>query len=82
MLNRCPKMKIKILGHTDMFGTDSYNNNLSERRAKAIFDYLQSKGIVPDRMSLEAKGESQILYHGNSMKDNVKNRRVRFVVSR
>jgi outer membrane protein OmpA-like peptidoglycan-associated protein len=81
MLHKCPKMKIKIIGHTDIFGTDTYNNNLSARRAKSIFDFLESNGISENRMSMEAMGESQILFQSKSIKDNVKNRRVHFVVS-
>jgi outer membrane protein OmpA-like peptidoglycan-associated protein len=73
-------MNIKIIGHTDEFGTDTYNNTLSERRAKSIFDFLESNGISGNRMSMEAMGESQILFQSRSIKDNVKNRRVRFVV--
>jgi outer membrane protein OmpA-like peptidoglycan-associated protein len=80
LLHKCPKLKIKILGHTDMYGKDDYNNNLSAQRAKAVFEFLRDKGIRADRMSMEYFGESVLLYKGKSIKDNVKNRRVRFVV--
>jgi outer membrane protein OmpA-like peptidoglycan-associated protein len=81
LLTKCPKMKITIAGHTDPYGTNAYNDKLSGDRAKAILDYLRSNGIEAQRMSTIAYGERKKVYHGTSIKDNVKNRRVRFIVS-
>ena len=39
-------------GHTDSVGTEEYNQALSDRRAKAVFDYLSSRGVDPARMKL------------------------------
>lgn len=54
-----PNMKIEISGHTDIRGNDSYNQKLSENRAKAVVDYLIDKGIAKDRMEYAGYGEEQ-----------------------
>ncbi|HQO28189.1 MAG TPA: OmpA family protein [Accumulibacter sp.] len=46
-------------GHTDRFGSDAYNQKLSERRAAAVKGYLVSKGIPADRISTEGYGKKQ-----------------------
>ena len=46
-------------GHTDRFGTDTYNMKLSQRRADAVKAYLVSQGVAANRISTEAKGETQ-----------------------
>lgn len=46
-------------GHTDRFGSDAYNQKLSERRAAAVKSYLVSKGIPADRISTEGYGEKR-----------------------
>jgi OOP family OmpA-OmpF porin len=52
---------IMATGHADRFGTVEYNQNLSVRRANAVKDYLVSKGIQPNRISVDGKGKSQPL---------------------
>ncbi len=50
---------ITVVGHTDRFGSESYNQILSEQRANSVKNYLISKGIDPARIQTEGKGESQ-----------------------
>ena len=50
---------INAIGHTDRLGSERYNQRLSEERVAAVKAYLVSKGIAPDRMRTEGKGESQ-----------------------
>ncbi|MFA6311664.1 MAG: OmpA family protein [Sterolibacterium sp.] len=50
---------ILATGHTDRFGSDTYNQKLSERRAHAVKDYLISKNVVASRIDAEGKGETQ-----------------------
>lgn len=50
---------IIAIGHADRFGSDSYNQALSERRAVAVKSYFVSKGIEPNRVYTEGKGEKQ-----------------------
>ncbi|AFM04945.1 outer membrane protein/peptidoglycan-associated (lipo)protein [Bernardetia litoralis DSM 6794] len=54
-----PKMKIRIEAHTDYRGGDSYNQRLSQNRAKSALDYLVSKGIPATRLESEGYGEAQ-----------------------
>lgn len=50
---------ITAVGHADRFGSDSYNQSLSERRAMAVKSYLMGKGIADNRIYTEGKGEAQ-----------------------
>lgn len=50
---------ILAVGHTDRLGSDAYNQKLSDRRANAVKTYLVGKGIEPNRIYTEGKGERQ-----------------------
>ena len=50
ILKRYPELKVEVAGHTDSKGTDAYNQSLSERRARAVYDYLTSNGIDASRL--------------------------------
>lgn len=50
---------ITAIGHADRFGSEAYNQRLSEQRAAAVKTYLVSKGIESDRIQTEGKGEMQ-----------------------
>ncbi|MDR7194055.1 OmpA family protein [Luteimonas terrae] len=50
ILQRYPELRVEVAGHTDSVGTDAYNQRLSERRAKAVYDHLASNGIMADRL--------------------------------
>lgn len=50
---------ITAVGHADRFGSEAYNQRLSEQRAAAVKAYLVSKGIESDRIQTEGKGEMQ-----------------------
>jgi len=54
-----PKMKIELQGHTDAQGDDAHNMELSENRARAVMDYLISKGIDKARLSSQGFGETK-----------------------
>src|SRR5512134_1327956 len=47
------------IGHTDSIGADEYNQRLSVRRAESVKSYMVSKGIEPNRVYTEGKGEKQ-----------------------
>ena len=59
VMNEHPNMVIFAKSHTDSRGSDKYNMNLSDRRAKATVQYLISKGIAKDRISGQGFGESE-----------------------
>ena len=52
--SRAPRL-LQIEGHTDAKGSDAYNQNLSERRAQAVLNYLAERGGL-DRQLMQAKG--------------------------
>ncbi|MCF8175206.1 MAG: OmpA family protein [Burkholderiaceae bacterium] len=54
------KLEVIIaVGHADRFGSDAYNQKLSEKRAESVKAYLVSKGVEPNRVYTEGKGEKQ-----------------------
>ena len=59
LMKKNPEMVIKVEGHTDNRGTDAYNMDLSDRRAKSTVQYVISKGIAKDRISGQGFGESR-----------------------
>lgn len=54
-------LSVEISSHTDARGSDTYNQDLSQRRAKSCVDYLISKGIAADRLVATGYGESKPL---------------------
>jgi OOP family OmpA-OmpF porin len=67
---------VKIVGHTDSTGTEAYNQQLSLKRATAVRDYLVSKGIDSNLMSVSGMGESQPIADNSTSAGRAKNRRV------
>jgi len=51
ILNGHPDMRVEVAGHTDSVGSEPYNQSLSDRRARAVYDYLSSHGVDASRMS-------------------------------
>ena len=75
-LKRYPYFKVEIAGHTDSRGSTDYNVALSDRRAKAVVDYLTAHGIAADRLSAKGYGETQPIGNNNTDEGRMKNRRV------
>ena len=71
-----PKMEIEIRGHTDNKGSDSYNQALSEARAKSVLEYLYTNGISLSRMKYLGFGASLPIADNNLHEGRMKNRRV------
>jgi len=64
------------IGHTDSIGSDAYNQKLSVRRAESVKSYLVSKGVEPNRIYTEGKGEKQPVASNKTKDGRQKNRRV------
>lgn len=58
ILNDNPNITIELASHTDFRGRDAYNEELSQRRAQSVVDYLIANGIAPDRVKAVGYGES------------------------
>ncbi len=71
VLNRYPQTNILVEGHTDSKGSESYNQQLSERRAQAVRDALVNRGVDSRRLRVIGYGESQPISSDDAM-----NRRV------
>jgi len=54
-----PDINVRIEGHTDEIASEEYNQELSERRAEAVKQYLVSRGVAADRLSTVGKGETE-----------------------
>jgi len=65
-----------IIGHTSLKGEASYNQRLSQRRAKAVKELLIAFGIDADRISTVGKGEDEPIVQGNSGEAHAQNRRI------
>jgi outer membrane protein OmpA-like peptidoglycan-associated protein len=68
--------QVYVYGHTDDVGTESYNMDLSERRAQSVRDYLVEAGISSQIIDMEGFGKTRPLAPGTSEEARAKNRRV------
>jgi len=68
------------IGHTDSIGSDAYNQKLSVRRSESVKAYLVSKGVEPNRIYTEGKGEKQPVASNKTKEGRQKNRRVEIEV--
>ena len=80
LLNDNPTMQIEISGHTDNVGTDDFNITLSGNRAKAVVDYLISKGITTERLSSKGFGKTKPVAPNDTEEGRKDNRRVEFTI--
>lgn len=81
VLKQNPQRTIAIEGFTDSRGSESYNQELSERRANAVRDTLLGMGISGDRISIRGYGESFPVASNDSEAGRQLNRRVEIVIS-
>ena len=82
VMNDYPTMVIFAKSHTDNRGSDKYNLNLSDRRAKSTVQYLVSKGIAKDRISGQGFGESEpkVTCDTCTEEQHAQNRRSEFLI--
>ena len=71
---------IDVVGHTDNVGTDAYNQDLSERRAKAVRDYMIGEGINASIVDVIGMGETQPVASNDTEEGRAMNRRVDILV--
>ncbi|MCG8308222.1 MAG: OmpA family protein, partial [Cytophagales bacterium] len=81
MMQENMDLKISVEGHTDNIGTQQYNFILSERRAKAVVDYLIENGISADRLQSKGFGKLRpIVSNDDEIDGRELNRRVEFKI--
>lgn len=79
-LNQYPGTDIKIIGHTDNKGTETYNMGLSERRAAAVKAYAVTQGVPSSRLITVGKGFSEPIADNTTDAGRASNRRVEIVI--
>ena len=80
VLKEYNKTVIEIAGHTDSSGSDSYNQQLSQRRAQAVATYLASQGVKNERLMTVGAGESYPIASNDTEQGRAANRRVELTI--
>ncbi len=76
-----PTIKIELGSHTDVRGTDFYNQRLSQKRAESVINYLSIKGISKERLSAKGYGETELIIANAKNEDEHQvNRRTEFKI--
>jgi outer membrane protein OmpA-like peptidoglycan-associated protein len=76
ILNRYPRTRIVVEGHTDSVGSNSYNFRLSEHRAESVSDYLVDQGVERFRITTIGYGENRPIASNATPEGRLQNRRV------
>lgn len=77
-----PDSKLVVEGHTDSQGGAAYNQELSQRRAQSVRDYLVSRGMASDRITAQGFGPTRAIADNASAEGRANNRRVEIVVQK
>jgi hypothetical protein len=77
-LQQHPELRIVLAAHTDDVGSEQYNLDLSNKRARSVLNYLVSKGIANNRLESRGYGEIRPAVPNDSEENRAKNRRVEF----
>lgn len=75
-LIKYPNSIIDVYGHTDSTGSDAFNQNLSERRAQTVANYLISRGVSQARIRWQGFGETMPIASNDTAEGRARNRRV------
>jgi peptidoglycan-associated lipoprotein len=79
-LNDSPAMRLHIEGYASPEGRPEYNRALSERRARAVRDYLTARGIAASRLTITAYGEERLKYDSSQEATRALNRRAALII--
>jgi outer membrane protein OmpA-like peptidoglycan-associated protein len=80
VLQKYPELKVSVEGHTDSKGGPKLNQQLSERRAKAVAEMLIEQGVAAKRVTTRGFGETKSIADNKTEDGRAKNRRVEIVV--
>lgn len=81
LLKRNQGLKIEITGHTDNSGTPAWNRQLSESRARSVYDYLVNRGIDGNRLRFSGAGAERPVADNSTPEGRAMNRRTEFRVT-
>jgi len=79
-LNNNAAVSIEIGGHTDNVGSKQYNQDLSEKRAKSVYEYLVEQGIVADRLAFKGYNFEEPVATNDTEEGRAQNRRTEFKI--
>ena len=80
-LSKFGDSKLLLVGHTDNKGTETYNADLSRRRANAVANYLMSRGVPSARIATSGRGETEPVAPNDTDANRQKNRRVEVAIT-
>lgn len=80
VLNEFDKTTVSVYGHADSTGSDAYNQQLSERRALSVSNYLASQRVAPARLRAIGFGENNPIADNSTAAGRAANRRVEIVI--
>jgi outer membrane protein OmpA-like peptidoglycan-associated protein len=81
VLKEYEKTTVDVIGHTDSVGSTNYNQQLSERRARSVAEYLASQQIMTQRLLVAGQGESQPIASNSTPDGRSRNRRVEIQIA-
>lgn len=81
ILTQYTDTRVNIVGHTDSTGSVSYNQQLSERRAEAVGNYLAQSGVMNNRLYITGSGPHQPVASNATEEGRAQNRRVEITLS-
>jgi outer membrane protein OmpA-like peptidoglycan-associated protein len=70
-----PEVRIMLEGHTDNVGSEEYNLDLSENRARSVYEYLINQGVDENRLEYEGYGFSKPVETNETQEGRARNRR-------
>lgn len=79
-LNQYPNSTIQIIGHTDSTGSQAYNMDLSQRRARSVAGILTAAGVATARVTTTGRGAAQAVASNDTAAGRAQNRRVEILI--
>jgi outer membrane protein OmpA-like peptidoglycan-associated protein len=76
-----PKMRVRVVGHTDSTGSDAINDPLSVQRATSVRNYLSNRGVDPARTEVQGRGSREPVADNTTEAGRAMNRRVEIFLS-
>jgi outer membrane protein OmpA-like peptidoglycan-associated protein len=81
VLKEYEKTTVDVVGHTDSVGSATYNQQLSERRARSVAEYLAGRHIMQARLLIAGRGEAQPIASNSTPEGRARNRRVEIQIT-